>query len=1384
MEQPFIKPLSEFDFYEAITLGNVAEVTNMLAQHPPEDWIQEGITRALNSGKETIVNLLIGYKLGTPPPVRAGKPIVPGKIGQQILPVLPHFKPIPIEFVRKLPVATDTIQIIPTATTTAIRATEKDNKDLVEASRKGNINEVKRLLAIPGINVNLQTKNGDTALSMASSRGHKGIVKMLLAIPGINVNLQTKNGETALMWASSSGHKGIVKMLLAIPGINVNLQTKNGDTALMWASSSGHKGIVKMLLAITGINVNLQTKNGDTALMWASSSGHKGIVKMLLAIPGINVNLQTKNGDTALIWASSSGHKGIVKMLLAIPGINVNLQTKNGETALMWASIRENKEIVKILQDFEKKPIPVVGIDHKNIQIIPTATTTGIRATEKDNKDLIEALDIYKDDITDKDEVKRLLAIPGINVNLQNKHGDTALMWASFYGHKDIVKMLLAIPGINVNLQDKYGDTALSMASSRGHKDIVKMLLAIPGINVNLQNKNGETALIIASSHGHKDIVKMLLAIPGINVNLQDKNGYTALMITSSRGHKDIVKMLLAIPGINVNLQSNYGETALMISSESIDIDIVKMLLDIPGINVNLQTKDGETALIIASLFVSTDIVKELLKAPGINVNLQNNNGYTALIWASRRENKDIVKELLAIPGINVNLQTKDGDTALMIASFYGHKDIVKILQDYKNIQIIPTNPFTRPVFTTPPRRQVITQTRAPVKIPPLLPEKIAEPIGLAGKQPLFPEVAPFRPTGQQRVPVIGRREPLPPIDKLDINTDAAKFGHIFDENWTDRSFKKTTDFEVKNYSGMVKQGYDPMKYLMSRDVNTIGKLVDQDDTFFGFRGSKDDMIQILWWSYRFNKLPSKIPIFDARKLAKLSHHQLVRLVGQFWPYQKDKATIVFALTKQVDMFDIGRSRPTEYKRYPDLIATDPTKIYNLAVYIYRYYGGDLGTPSFYSPYRHIANSDKSILEGFILQVDQKNLNDMIKQVQMILPPRLKTNRSKLKYFKNTIREYEPVFTRRSNYPKPIGYPKDPVRKIKNILVRNTDAELVTAYEIDDFHDRRDLLDRSVKWASVSKPTWSYRKKYCVNDDRKNYIMYDDRDKNDPTDPILSYGIPKSYRCYQTSELDAFFREYEEGGTKEKIFMFRSPDWKRGDTFDRSYTIESIKQLQKLLQDKPRRTKDENDLLKKIQDGLANMKSSFAKLSELRNKFNSLNTAEKQKVLNYMSWIFIQGMRMRFWKGPGNPYPEVWEEGGGGTMLCTPTNRNKNVNKGWGERTRLLEVLKPDTEEWVLDWPRFRYNFISAELKLGKEKFNFIAHKAMEGQFCLAEASEHFLGLGWVLLTDIARLNLKQLNQTLAKFINTPGQPPFNPKNITRTGHTDPDFGWGLQEEE
>ncbi len=146
-----------------------------------------------------------------------------------------------------------------------------------------------------------------------------------------------------------------------------------------------------------------------------------------------------------------------------------------------------------------------------------------------------------------------------INVNLQNKNENTALVLASRKNYIEIVKLLLEVESINVNIQNNSGNSALILASYNNYIEIIKLLLEHENINVNLQNKYGGTALMFAFWKSNMEIVKLLLEAENINVNLQDNNDDTALIFASKNSYIEIVELLLAKGATNA-VNSNYSK--------------------------------------------------------------------------------------------------------------------------------------------------------------------------------------------------------------------------------------------------------------------------------------------------------------------------------------------------------------------------------------------------------------------------------------------------------------------------------------------------------------------------------------------------------------------------------------------------------------------------------------------------------------------------------------------------------------------------------------------------------------------------------------------------------------------------------------------------------
>lgn len=124
--------------------------------------------------------------------------------------------------------------------------------------------------------------------------------------------------------------------------------------------------------------------------------------------------------------------------------------------------------------------------------------------------------------------------------------GYNNLIMSAYFNRLDIMKS--CIKNNYINVQDKHGNTALIIAAKHGNMDMVKLLLSA-NANINSTCCHGNTALVYALSEGYIDIVNMFI-MASANVDIQNYVGHTALSIASiiMPENKKIIKDLINAP--------------------------------------------------------------------------------------------------------------------------------------------------------------------------------------------------------------------------------------------------------------------------------------------------------------------------------------------------------------------------------------------------------------------------------------------------------------------------------------------------------------------------------------------------------------------------------------------------------------------------------------------------------------------------------------------------------------------------------------------------------------------------------------------------------------------------------------------------------------------
>ena len=134
----------------------------------------------------------------------------------------------------------------------------------------------------------------------------------------------------------------------------------------------------------------------------------------------------------------------------------------------------------------------------------------------------------------------------GVNPNVQNEQGNTPLIISSSVGDSIAVQNLLAYRA-DVNMANKEGDTALIYAARFNHPDTVLLLFSPVALqnrpNVNAQNKRGETALHWAAAKGYAPVVKILLAYDA-DKNLKTAAGLSAVDVAKKYQRKEVIQLM------------------------------------------------------------------------------------------------------------------------------------------------------------------------------------------------------------------------------------------------------------------------------------------------------------------------------------------------------------------------------------------------------------------------------------------------------------------------------------------------------------------------------------------------------------------------------------------------------------------------------------------------------------------------------------------------------------------------------------------------------------------------------------------------------------------------------------------------------------------------
>ena len=144
------------------------------------------------------------------------------------------------------------------------------------------------------------------------------------------------------------------------------------------------------------------------------------------------------------------------------------------------------------------------------------------------------------------------------------------LIFALKYNHEVLAIVVLRDdPGLDVNVRDADGMTALHHAVLNNYTRVATALVQRDDINPSLKNNDGKTPLQLATQLGLDGIAALIAAHPKAlaNVNVRDADGMTVLHHAVLSKYKLFIQELMQRDDINPSLKNNDGQTPLQLAT-------------------------------------------------------------------------------------------------------------------------------------------------------------------------------------------------------------------------------------------------------------------------------------------------------------------------------------------------------------------------------------------------------------------------------------------------------------------------------------------------------------------------------------------------------------------------------------------------------------------------------------------------------------------------------------------------------------------------------------------------------------------------------------------------------------------------------------------------